>query len=29
MFLERMDGLIPWQLLEERIRPFSPKDGKV
>ena len=25
LFLERMDGLIPWQLLEERIRPFYPK----
>ena len=22
IFLERMDGLIPWQKLEERIRPF-------
>ena len=22
VFLERMDGLIPWQLLEDRIRPF-------
>ena len=21
LFLERMDGLIPWQKLEERIRP--------
>ncbi len=21
LFLERMDGLIPWQRLEERIRP--------
>ena len=21
VFLERMDGLIPWQRLEERIRP--------
>ena len=21
-FLERMDGLIPWEELEERIRPF-------
>ena len=24
-FLERMDGLIPWEELEERIRPFYPK----
>ena len=23
LFLERMDGLIPWQRLEERIRPYS------
>ena len=22
IFLERMDGLIPWERLEERIRPF-------
>ena len=28
MFLERMDGLIPWQRLEERIRPVYPKAGK-
>ncbi len=28
LFLERMDGLIPWQRLEERIRPFYPKAGK-
>ena len=28
LFLERMDGLIPWQLLEERIRPFYPKPGR-
>ena len=27
IFLERMDGLIPWQSLEERIRPFYPKAG--
>ena len=27
-FLERMDGLIPWQSLEERIGPFYPKAGK-
>ena len=28
LFLERMDGLIPWQSLEARIRPFYPKAGK-
>ena len=28
LFLERMDGLIPWQRLEERIWPFYPKAGK-
>ena len=28
LFLERMEGLIPWQLLEDRIRPFYPKAGK-
>ena len=28
LFLERMDGLIPWQLLEGRIRPFYPKAGR-
>ena len=28
MFLERMDGLIPWRPLEERIRPHYPKAGK-
>ena len=28
LFLERMDGLIPWQLLEDRIRPFYPKSGR-
>ena len=28
VFLERMDGLIPWQLLEDRIRPCYPKAGK-
>ena len=26
-FLERMDGLIPWDRLEDRIRPFYPKAG--
>ena len=28
LFLERMDGLIPWQSLEDRIRPFYPKAGR-
>ena len=28
VFLERMDGLIPWQLLEHCIRPFYPKPGR-
>ena len=28
VFLERMDGLIPWERLEERIRPVYPKAGK-
>ena len=28
LFLERMDGLIPWKRLEERIRPVYPKAGK-
>ena len=28
LFLERMDGLIPWQKLEECIRPVNPKPGK-
>ena len=28
LFLERMDGLIPWQRLEERIRLVYPKAGK-
>ena len=28
LFLERMDGLIPWQKLEGRIRPFYPKAGR-
>ena len=27
LFLERMDGLIPWQKLEDRIRPRYPKVG--
>ena len=25
LFLERMDSLVPWQRLEERIRPHYPK----
>ena len=28
LFLEWMDGLIPWQRLEERIRPYDPKAGR-
>ena len=28
LFLKRMDGLIPWQKLEERIRPVYAKRGK-
>ena len=28
LFLERMDGLIPWQLLDDRLRPFYPKAGR-
>ena len=28
LFLERMDGLIPWQSLEDRIRPVYAKRGK-
>ena len=28
IFLERMDGLIPWQKLEERIRPFLPSRAR-
>ena len=28
VFLERMDGLIPWQRLEDRIRPFYPQAGR-
>ena len=28
VFLERMDGLIPWERLETRIRPFYPKAGR-
>ena len=28
IFLERMDGLIPWGTLEELIRPYYPKAGR-
>ena len=28
MFLERMDGLIPWRQLEERVRSHYPKAGR-
>ena len=28
LFLERMDGLIPWQKLEERIRPSLCQAGQ-
>ena len=28
IFLERMDGLIPWGLLEELIRPYYPNAGR-
>ena len=28
IFLQRMDSLIPWRRLEERVRPFYPKAGK-
>ena len=28
LFLERMDGLIPWQSLEGRVCPVYPKDGR-
>ena len=27
-FLERMDGLIPWERLEDRIRAIYPKPGR-
>ena len=27
-FLERMDGLIPWDRIEDRVRPFYPKAGR-
>ncbi len=28
LFLEKMDGLIPWERLESRIEPFYPKAGR-
>ena len=28
IFLERMDGLVPWKKLEERIRPYYPTAGR-
>ena len=28
VFLEKMDGLIPWERLETRIEPFYPKAGR-
>ena len=28
LFLEKMDGLIPWEQLESRIEPFYPKAGR-
>ena len=28
MFLEKMDKLVPWERLEERIEPFHPKPGR-
>ena len=28
LFLERMDGLIPWQNLEERIHQFMPSGAR-
>ena len=28
LFLERMDGLIPWERLEERVRPCYPQAGR-
>ena len=28
MFLERMDKLVPWERLEERVEPFYPKPGR-
>ncbi len=28
VFLEKMDGLVPWERLEARIEPFYPKAGR-
>ena len=28
LFLEQMDALIPWQSMEDRVRPVYPKDGR-
>ena len=28
IFLQRVEGLIPWERLEERVRPFYPKPGR-
>ena len=28
LFLEKMEGLIPWSRLEARIEPFYPKAGR-
>lgn len=28
LFLERMDGLIPWKRLEKKIKPHYPKTGR-
>ncbi len=28
VFLETMDGLVPWERLEARIEPFDPKAGR-
>ena len=28
LFLERMDGLVPWEALEALIEPFYPKPGR-
>ena len=28
LFLEKMDGLIPWERLERRTEPFYPKSGR-
>ena len=28
MFLERMDKLVPWERLEERVELFYPKPGR-